>query len=209
MPDRPEGPSPDNVGPSGGVTNHACPARTPFSTRSPRCLSTVRRYTKARCMTCSLTPLSRWPTMLPTSRSRAASLSTSHECAGLAPVVVVRAQRVCGAPHVPVGVPAHLRHRRGPPGDRRKSWARTRNPRRCAFASPRLWSSCAPRTAASSRGSVCSSPRAGPGAHRRRRTPGPAGPTSCLPRAAGSPRAATPWSDRTGSTGRCWPLRTA
>jgi HAD superfamily hydrolase (TIGR01509 family) len=55
----------------------SCLARTPASTRSPVPLSTSRQYWKARCRTGSVTPLSRWPTTLLTSRPRAASSSTS------------------------------------------------------------------------------------------------------------------------------------
>ncbi len=55
-----------------------CLARTPCSIWSPRPLSTLRQYSNARCKTGSVTPLSRCPTMLSTSRSRAASSSTSR-----------------------------------------------------------------------------------------------------------------------------------
>ena len=54
------------------------PSRTPFSTLSPRFLSTFFQYWKARCRTGSVTPLSRWPVMLLASRSRAASSITSR-----------------------------------------------------------------------------------------------------------------------------------
>ena len=54
------------------------PARTPFSTRSPSSLSTFPRYQKARWRTGSVTPASSAPTMLLTSRSRAASSMTSR-----------------------------------------------------------------------------------------------------------------------------------
>ena len=53
-------------------------ARTPASILLPRSLSTLLQYSNARCRTGSVTPLSRWPTTLVTSRSRAASSSTSR-----------------------------------------------------------------------------------------------------------------------------------
>src|SRR5664280_2789110 len=55
-----------------------CPARTASSTFLPRSASTLCQYWKARSSTCSVTPLSRCPQMLPTSRARAASSSTSR-----------------------------------------------------------------------------------------------------------------------------------
>src|SRR5664280_552214 len=55
-----------------------CPARTASSTFLPRSASTLCQYWKARSSTGSVTPLSRCPQMLPTSRARAASSSTSR-----------------------------------------------------------------------------------------------------------------------------------
>src|SRR4029078_9908064 len=61
-----EGPAPPGAAPlslsvpSGG---HECPARTPFSTLSPRVWSTLPQYWKARTRTGSVTPLSRGRTV--------------------------------------------------------------------------------------------------------------------------------------------------
>src|ERR1039457_6331730 len=56
----------------------SCLARTPCSILVPRFLSTLCQYSKARTRTGSVTPLSRWPTTLLTSRSRAAASITSR-----------------------------------------------------------------------------------------------------------------------------------